>query len=184
MRKAILTIICAILVSGCTAAGRTKEDQQRHVQNMRKEVLGDLYRLNPGAQREVESAPGYAVFSNRNAYIVFASIGQGYGVVKDNVSGAYTYMQMGSLGGGIGLGVTDYRAVYIFQKRHIMEKFIDQGLSVGANAGATAKTGGQGEAIGGEMMLDGIKVYQLTEAGLALQATIQGTKFFRDPDLN
>jgi hypothetical protein len=32
--------------------------------------------------------------------------------------------------------------------------------------------------------MDGIKVYQLTESGIALQATIQGTKFYKDPNLN
>jgi lipid-binding SYLF domain-containing protein len=184
MRNTILMLLCAVLISGCTAAGRTKEDKQRHVENMRKEVLTELYRIHPEAMAEVRDAPGYAVFSNRNAYIVFASLGQGYGVVVDNVSGAHTYMGMGALGGGLGVGVKDYRAVYIFRQRHIMEKFVDQGVNVAANADAAAKTGSQGEAFGGEVMLDGIKVYQLTEAGLALQATIQGTKFFRDPDLN
>ena len=29
-----------------------------------------------------------------------------------------------------------------------------------------------------------VKVYQLTETGLALQATLQGTKYWRDGDLN
>jgi hypothetical protein len=32
--------------------------------------------------------------------------------------------------------------------------------------------------------MDGIKVYQLTESGIALQATVQGTKFYKDPNLN
>jgi lipid-binding SYLF domain-containing protein len=184
MRNTLLVLLCAAILTGCTAAGQTKEDKQRHVQNMRKEVLTELYRIHPDAMAEVKSAPGYAVFSNRNAYLIFASVGQGYGVVVDNVSGAYTYMGMGAVGGGLGVGVKDYRAVYIFRQRHIMEKFIEQGLNVTANADAAAKTGDQGQAVGGEVMLDGIKVYQLTEAGLALQATIQGTKFFKDPDLN
>ena len=38
--------------------------------------------------------------------------------------------------------------------------------------------------MGGELLLDGIRVYQLTESGLALQATIQGTKYWKDPELN
>jgi hypothetical protein len=29
-----------------------------------------------------------------------------------------------------------------------------------------------------------VELYQLTEAGLALQATIQGTKYFKDKELN
>jgi len=78
-----------------------------------------------------------------------------------------------ALGRGLGVGVKDYRAVYIFRQRHIMERFIEQGLNVGGQADATAKANTQGEAYGGQLMLDGIKVYQLTESGLALQATIR-----------
>ena len=184
MRKVTILLAAAVLLVGCMAAGQTTEDKRRHIENMRKEVLTDLYKVNPSVQEQIAQAPGYAVFSNWNAYLVFASVGQGYGVVVDNVSGAHTYMQMGALGGGLGVGVKDFRAVYVFEKRHIMERFIEQGLNVGAQADAAAKSGGQGDAVGGELMLDGIRVYQLTESGLALQATIQGTKYFKNDDLN
>lgn len=183
MRTAIV-LLAALALGGCVAAGQTVEDKRRHVENMRKEVLTELYRLNPGAASEIKSAPGYAVFSNWNAYLIIPSVGQGYGVVVDNVSGAHTYMQMGALGGGFGVGVKDYRAVYIFRQRHIMERFIEQGLNIGGGADAAAKASTQGAAVGGEVLLDGIKVYQLTESGLALQATIQGTKFWKDSELN
>jgi lipid-binding SYLF domain-containing protein len=184
MRLTILTLVASIVLSGCLAAGQTTEDKRRNIQNMRKEVLTDLYRVHPEAQEEIKSAPGYAVFSNWNAYLIFASVGQGYGVVVDNVSGANTYMGMGTIGGGLGAGVKDYRAVYIFRQRHIMERFIEQGINIGGNADAAAKASTQGKAYGGELLMDGIKVYQLTESGIALQATIQGTKFFKDADLN
>ena len=184
MRLTILTLVASIVLSGCLAAGQTTEDKRRNIQNMRKEVLTDLYRVNPEAQEEIKNAPGYAVFSNWNAYLIFASVGQGYGVVVDNISGANTYMGMGAIGGGLGAGVKDYRAVYIFRQRHIMERFIDQGISFGGNADAAAKASTQGKAYGGELLMDGIKVYQLTESGIALQATVQGTKFFKDADLN
>jgi lipid-binding SYLF domain-containing protein len=184
MRISVPMLLGALLLSGCMAAGETKEDKRRHVENMRKEVLTELYRVRPDAAAEVKSAPGYAVFSNWNAYLLFASVGHGYGVVVDNVSGAHTYMGMGAVGGGIGAGVKDYRAVYVFRQRHIMEKFVEQGMNIGASADAAAKSGVQGEAVGAKAMLDGIDVYQLTEAGIALQATIEGTKFYKDQDLN
>jgi len=184
LRSIALVLLSAILLAGCMAAGNTKEEKRRHVENMRKEVLTDLYKQKPGVAEEIRQAPGYAVFSNWNAYLIFASVGQGYGVVVDNVSGAHTYMGMGALGGGIGAGVKDYRAVYVFTKRHIMERFVEEGLSFGGNADAAAKASTQGAAVGGELLLDGIKVYQLTESGIALQATLQGTKFWKDKELN
>ena len=177
----LLAIVMALV--GC-AAGQTKEDERRHIENMRKEVLAELYKIKPSAADEIRQAPGYAVFSNWNVYVIFVSGGKGYGVVVDNVSDAHTYMGMGRLGGGIGAGVKDYRAVYIFEKRHIMEQFIENGLNLSGEADAAAKANTQGGAVGGEMVLDGIKVYQITTSGLALQATIQGTKFWKDKDLN
>ncbi|MBP7483460.1 MAG: hypothetical protein KA788_13060 [Lacunisphaera sp.] len=33
-------------------------------------------------------------------------------------------------------------------------------------------------------VIDGVELYQLTKNGLALQATLQGTKYWKDRDLN
>jgi hypothetical protein len=39
--------------------------------------------------------------------------------------------------------------------------------------------------VGGEAYVEGdIIIYQLTEAGVALQATIAGTKYWKDKELN
>ena len=33
-------------------------------------------------------------------------------------------------------------------------------------------------------IVPGVQIYQMTEAGLALQATLQGTKYWKDDELN
>ena len=38
---------------------------------------------------------GYAVFDNANVNVILASFGGGYGVVKNNLTGKSTYMNMG-----------------------------------------------------------------------------------------
>lgn len=182
-RGAILLAMVAF-VAGCTAAGGSNDDKRRNVENMRKEVLAEIYDKYPKAQKEVQNAPGYAVFSNKAVYVIFDTGGTGYGVVVDNVSNAHTYMRMGAGGGGLGLGYKDWRAVYIFDKRHIMDEFIARGINVGGQASAAAKASTQGDAVGGELLLDGIKVYQLIESGVAAQATVQAAKYWKDPDLN
>ena len=58
------------------------------------------------------------------------------------------------------------------------------GCASGAQADAAAKTSDKGGAIGAEVVIDGISIYQLTEAGLALQVTIKGTKFWKNDKLN
>ena len=65
-----------------------------------------------------------------------------------------------------------------------MDKFINEGWEFGADADVAAKAGNKGGALGVEALLDGITVYQLTESGLAVQATIKGTKYWRDNNLN
>lgn len=150
---------------------------------MQEKTLSDLYKVKPQAKSEVAAAPGYAVFSNVNVNVIFASLGGGYGVVNDK-AGKRTYMKMAEAGIGLGLGVKDFRAVFIFHDRATMDKFISSGWEFGAHADAAAKASDKGAAVGGEALIDGITIYQLTESGLALQATVKGTKYWKDDELN
>lgn len=61
-----------------------------------------------------------------------------------------------------------------------MERFVNQGWEFGVHADAAAKASEKGGAIGGEILADNMTIYQLTETGLALQATVKGTKYWRD----
>lgn len=54
----------------------------------------------------------------------------------------------------------------------------------GGHADAAAKAGDKGGAVSAEALIDRVTVYQLTESGLALQATVKGTKFWVDKELN
>ena len=151
---------------------------------MRSEVLAELYKIHPKARAEVAAAPGYAVFSNVNINIIFASFGGGYGVTQNNKTGKSTFMKMGEVGIGLGLGVKDFRAVFIFHDRAVLEKFINSGWEFGGHADAAAKAGDKGAAVGGEALIDGITIYQITQSGLALQATVKGAKYWKDDELN
>lgn len=93
-------------------------------------------------------------------------------------------MNMGEAGIGLGLGVKDFRAVFIFHDRETMSSFVNSGWEFGAHADAAAKAGDKGGAVGGEILLDGVTIYQMTESGLALQATLKGTKYWKEHELN
>lgn len=180
-----LCTVVSVMLSACaTTSGRTPAEKRKAVQTMRQEVLSDLYQVKPTARSLVHTAPGYAVFSNVNINVIFASFGGGYGVVHDNKSGRDFYMKMGEVGIGIGLGVKDFRAVFVFNDRATMERFISSGWEFGGHADAAAKASDKGAAVGGEILVDNITIYQLTESGLALQATVKGTKYWRDDELN
>jgi len=175
----------ALVLSGCATSGATTDDQKRRaILDMKQEVLSDLFKVHPGARAKIKKAPGYAVFSNANINVVLASFSGGEGVVKNNATGKHTFMKMGEVGIGFGLGVKDFRAVFVFHDRGVMQNFLTNGWEVGAHADAAVKAGDEGGAVGGEILLDGVTIYQLTENGLALQATVKGTRYWKDSELN
>ena len=178
-------IFMLVVLSGCATKGATTPSAKRQaILDMKQEVLTDLYKVNAGAKSQVANAPGYAVFSNANINLIFASFSGGQGVVKDNSSGKYTYMKMGEAGIGLGLGIKDFRAVFVFHNRDALNRFIDSGWEFGGHADAAAKAGDKGAAVGGEVLLEGVSIYQMTKSGLALQATVKGTKYWKDAELN
>ncbi len=178
------TLTCSLVLGGCASTGGQTADQKRQaIEQMRASTLNKLYKEKPYAADTIERAAGYAVFSNANVNIIFASAGGGQGVVHSN-SGAVTYMKMGEIGLGLGLGAKDYRLVLVFHNQQALNRFVDDGWAFGGQMDAAAKANEKGDAIGGEITVDNITIYQLTETGLALQATIKGTKFWRDDALN
>jgi lipid-binding SYLF domain-containing protein len=174
----------AFILSGCaTTGGTTPQEKRQTILSMSSEVLSDLYKVHPQAKAEIAAAPGYAVFNNANINIIFVSFSGGHGVVN-NRSGKPIFMKMGEAGIGLGLGVKDFRAVFIFHDQTTLARFVDSGWEFGGHADAAAKASDKGAAAGGEAVLDGITIYQLTKSGLALQATVKGTKYWKDDELN
>ncbi len=184
MKLRWFVLVVAMLVQACASTSNQNVDQRRQsIDNMRANTLNKLYKEKPYAADSIERAAGYAVFSNANVNLIFASAGGGHGVVHSN-SGAVTYMKMGEVGLGLGLGAKDYRLVFVFHTKTAMDRFVNDGWAFGGQLDAAAKAQEKGDAVGGELTVDNITIYQLTETGLALQATIKGTKFWRDDSLN
>lgn len=174
-----------LVIGGCaTTGGTTPTERRQAIQSMKNQVLTELYQAKPDVKSQIASAPGYAVFSNANVNLVLASFGGGFGVARNNKTGTDTYMKMGEVGVGLGLGVKDFRVVFVFHTDKSLNNFIENGWAVGAQADAAAKASDKGAAVGGEITADNITIYQLTETGLALQATIKGTKYWKDETLN
>ncbi|MBL0124788.1 MAG: hypothetical protein IPP88_19420 [Betaproteobacteria bacterium] len=184
--KTRLFVMAAMLIlGGCaTTYGNNPAERRQVVQNMKAEVLAELYKAHPSAKAEIAAATGYAAFSNANVNVIFASFSGGYGVVTDNKSGKNTYMKMGEVGVGLGMGVKDFRAVFVFHDKYSLDRFVNSGWAFGGHADAAAKAGDKGAAVGGEALIDGITIYQFTQSGLALQVTVKGTKYWKDDELN
>jgi lipid-binding SYLF domain-containing protein len=185
--QAGVAVVALGLLSGCvtTPKGDTPSEQRGEVQKMRTDTLAELYKVHPPAKARIQKAVGYAVFSNVGINLIFLSAAGGWGVAHDNKSGQDIYMKMLSGGLGLGLGAKDFRGVFVFTTREAFTNFTESGWEAGAQADAAAKSGNKGGAAAGAVTVaPGMDLYQLTEHGLALQATIQGTKYYRDDELN
>jgi lipid-binding SYLF domain-containing protein len=180
----LLSLGLILALAGCATTGDTPQEQRQSIQQMKNRTLTDLYKLKPDVRAQISSAPGYAVFSNANVNLILASFGGGYGVAKNNKTGRHTYMKMGEVGLGLGMGVKDFRIVFVFHTEQRMKDFVESGWAFGAQADAAAKASDKGGAVGGEFTVVNMTLYQLTESGIALQATIKGTKFWKDDELN
>jgi len=169
------------------AKGDSVEEKRDAVRKERDAILAKLYAAHPDAKQKIQKAAGYGTFNNKNMNLFLLSSGHGYGMVVDK-SGKETFMAMGSLGGGVGVGAKDLSVVFIFKNADVMKKFIDTGWQFGGEADATAKAGDKGAAAAKEAAADTganvFEIYQMTDTGVALQATVAGTKYWKDKDLN
>jgi lipid-binding SYLF domain-containing protein len=185
LKNFLLFALIGSLVSCASPKGVTKQEQRSSVSDMKQETLSKLYAQKPETKSMIKKAAGYGVFSNIGTYVFLLAGGSGYGVVVDNSTGKKTYMKTRSVGVGLGMGVKDFRAVFIFKNKEVLNEFIEEGWEFGGQADAAAKSGDKGGAVNGEAYIEtDIIIYELTEAGVALQATVAGTKFWKDKALN
>ncbi|MCC5841854.1 MAG: hypothetical protein JJT96_17195 [Opitutales bacterium] len=207
------TLAAGFLTVGCsTPRGSSPDERRAYVQSVRAETLDRAFAFKPELRGEIEAAAGYAVFSNIGAQVFLLGGGQGFGVVHDNRTGEATYMNMATVAVGMGLGVRDFRAIFVFDDPAVMRDFVERGWQFGAEAdagavvrgdtgaaaragadiGTTGATAGAGGTAGDgrraarsdEAAGTGMRVYQITENGIALQARIAGTRYWRSADLN
>lgn len=184
-RRFTQTLPLAALAWAGLARAESAADKRAEAQKMRRETLARLYKIHPEAQSAIQKAAGYAVFSNVGINLILLSAAGGSGVAHSNKTGKDTYMKMVSGGLGFGMGVKDFRGVFVFATADKLESFIHSGWEASAQADAAAKAGDKGAAVAGAITVaPGVTLYQITENGLALQATIQGTKYFKDDELN
>ena len=189
-----LAVVIACLLPAFASAGLlgpkgdSKSEKRATILRERDEILAKLQKAHPETKAKLEQAAGYATFNNKNLKLILLSAGTGYGVVVDRSTGRQTFMDMGTLGGGLGLGAKSLRAVFIFKDESVMKRFVESGWQFGGEADASAKAGKQGAAAtkGGGLDTGGnlFEIYEMTETGFALQATLAGTKYWKDKDLN
>ena len=187
MRFKILAPVLAVtlLTAGLSSAKDSPDQKREKSRKMAAQTLQDLYKLQPTSKEAIEKSAGYAVFNNMGVHVLLLSTERGAGIAVKSKTKQETFMKMISLGGGLGLGVKDFRVIFVFENDNALAHFLDSGWAGSAEADAAAKAGKSGGAYSGAVQVaPGVWVYQITKNGLALQLTLQGTKYYKDDDLN
>ena len=187
IRKSLVVIaaLCLVVSAGLLAAEESWEDldtkaKQAKIGETAQESLNEVLKESKGAKELYNNSYGWAAFDNLKIAYGFSG-GGGNGVAVNKKSGARTYMKVGTVGVGFGLGAQKYQVVFLFQDEKTFRNFVDKGWQADATAQATAGTAGVGGQTG---FVNGVAIYQITDKGLMASADIAGTKYWKNNKLN
>ncbi len=168
-------------VSNAVSSDTTSRAQDRKTINSNaQKALSRLFEDSKEAKELYDKAAGYAVFDSREfAFLIKTGFGSGVAVNKTN--NARTYMKMASGGLNIGGGIKYLQIIFIFPTQNTLKKFIHDGWTAEGDASAV---GGDDSGDVGLTLADGTKIFQLVDTGIMLKASLSGTKYWKDDNLN
>ncbi|SNX28100.1 hypothetical protein SAMN06295945_0421 [Polynucleobacter meluiroseus] len=180
------------LLQGCQSTGKdgkpltgTQINQQRTATlQMATTGLDALIKQNPKIQKEIDDAPGYAVFSAKNYNIVLLVVARGEGVLYDKRRKEPVFMEAMKTGEGVGVGYQNQYQIIIFKTTSAIDQFLltsiggqQGGIDVDANFSA-----GPGGTV--RSFNPNITIYTVGISGYDLQANYGGTLYYVDEQLN
>lgn len=174
--SAAFAVVILLIPEGAEAGLFASRDEQRaKIDATEVATLNKLWGRSDTARNLYDRAYGYATFDIIKISLALTG-GGGHGVAVARATGERTYMRMGTGGLNIGFGGQKYQLVFLFQDQATFDTFVNEGWEAGASANAVAGTSGVNA---GATFINGVAVYQLTEAGLMLQADISATKYWQ-----
>lgn len=188
----LLVLLCALMLAACQSTGTDGKplteseilQKRQATLAMSKVGLAALIKQNPAIQKEVEAAPGYAVFSTKNINIVLLVLARGEGVLFDRRRPEPIFMEALKTGEGIGAGYQDQYQIIIFKNTDAIDQFLltsidgqRGGMDVDANFSA-----GSGGTV--RSFNPYISIYTVGLSGYDLQANYGGTLYLVDKQIN
>lgn len=158
----------------------TPAQAREEIDRMAREALDRLFKASPLAKSQFDQSAAFAVFDSRTLSFLITT-GFGSGVAVDKTGNRVIYMKMASGGVNVGAGAKFYQVVFLFPDQKTFTDFVDSGWSADT---AVAAVGGKDNLGAGMRLANGVIVHELTETGLALSATLTGTRYWRDEALN
>lgn len=190
----LVVILVLFGVSSTYAQDEKEAKKQKKIEKTRKQfdqnrndALKEVYKAYPEAKAQMGRSYAYAAFANTGVNLFVLASGNGGGKSKNLKTGEEYYVKMLSYGAGVGIGFKKYFAVFLFADKAAYDNFLESGWSADGQADATADSGKEGE--GGSVAVGmnvsrGVTLFQVADKGLAVQATVQGTKYLLSDELN
>ena len=170
------------LISGHAFAQNDKAAKQAEVRKATQTALDKFYKADPKLKAAVAKAPGYAVFTTAGVSFLVGGAG-GKGMAHNNKTNKDTFMSMAQASAGVQLGLSEAETLIIFNSAEALDNFINKGWvgGLGGSIQAGAKGDSAGQAAG---QATGALTYTLTKNGLKVGIAAEGSKFWKDEDLN
>lgn len=191
MKKLFVLLMTALLVCFMTATSFAADSQEKidkeraEIDALSVKALDNLYEKVPSSQNVIKNCYAYATLSNTGMKIGLFGDAHGRGLAINNATDEKVYMRMKEFGIGIGLGIKEYDLIFVIETENAWKDFISGEIKFAGSAEAAAKDGVTGDSLeGATYASEGIWVYQITKKGLALDASIKGTKVYADKKLN
>ena len=181
---AALTVLLCLLTA-TTALAKSADQQRAEINALHDKALRNLYGKYPSAQSVINQCYAYATLSNTGMKLGIFGDAHGRGVAINRSTGERVYLKMAEQSAGIGFGVKEYDLIFLINTREAWDNFLSGKIRFGANANAAANDGVTGDSVeGATYAAPGIWVFQITTKGLAVEATLKGTKIYTDKKLN
>jgi lipid-binding SYLF domain-containing protein len=161
----------------------TPQETRDELDTTAAEALTRLFVEQPEAADLFELSAGYAVFDTRKLVLFGLAAGAGRGVAASRTDDRRIYMNMGTAGVGMSLGIGGFetQVVLLFQEEWDFNEFVTMGYDATAEAGTMF---GEDKAEFGVRFVDGRAIFVLTNQGWKVSATAAGTKYWADQNLN
>jgi hypothetical protein len=161
----------------------TPEQSRNNRDAMAEKTLAQLFSKNKTANELYNASAGYAVFDTRKVATLGVAAGFGRGVAVSKETVARTYMNMGTGGVGLSLGIGGFESqvVILFENADGFEDFVANGYDATAEGGSMF---GDDKAEQQVRFVNGRSIFVLTKKGWKVSASAAGTKYWPDKDLN
>ncbi len=184
MSLAVLSACQSTGADGKPLSAQEIMEKRQATLKMSKVGLAALIKQKPELQKEIEAAPGYAVFSTTNVNVVLLVVARGDGVLFEKRRPEPIFMQAMKTGEGIGAGYQDQYQVIIFKNTDAIDQFLLTSIDghrggVDVDANFSAGSGGTIRSFN-----PNITIYTVGLSGYDLQANYGGTLYLVDKQLN